>query len=46
VLDWNKTALDFYKSRGALDLTEKEGWHMLRVSREDMKLELNKSNNN
>ena len=42
VLDWNKNALDFYQSRGALNLTEKEGWHMLRVTRENMELELNK----
>jgi hypothetical protein len=45
-LDWNKTALDFYKSRGAIDLTEQEGWHMLRVTRDNMILELKKSNKN
>ncbi len=46
VLDWNRDALDFYKSRGAVDLTEREGWHMLRVTRENMILELNKSQTN
>lgn len=43
VLDWNTNALDFYKSRGAIDLTEREGWHALRVTRENMESELNKT---
>ena len=43
MLDWNTYALDFYKSRGAIDLTEQEGWHMLRVSRKNMEIELGKS---
>ncbi|KAK1787616.1 hypothetical protein P4O66_016114, partial [Electrophorus voltai] len=30
VLDWNKPSLDFYMSKGAQDLTAKEGWHLLR----------------
>jgi hypothetical protein len=46
VLDWNKEAIEFYKTRGAIDLTDKEGWHMLRVSRQNMELELNKSKTN
>ncbi|CAF4459621.1 unnamed protein product [Rotaria socialis] len=45
VLNWNTDAIEFYKTRGALDLTEKEGWHMLRVTRQNMELELNKSKN-
>ncbi|UJR35683.1 hypothetical protein I4U23_028432 [Adineta vaga] len=42
VLDWNTTAIDFYKSFGAVDLTEKEGWHGLRVTRENMEIQLEK----
>lgn len=30
VLDWNTAARDFYKSRGAEDLTDSEGWHVIR----------------
>ena len=45
MLEWNQNALDFYKARGALDLTEQEGWHLLRVTRENMQLVLNKSQN-
>uniref|UniRef100_A0A4W5RWJ2 Spermidine/spermine N1-acetyltransferase family member 2b n=1 Tax=Hucho hucho TaxID=62062 RepID=A0A4W5RWJ2_9TELE len=30
VLEWNKPSLDFYVSKGAEDLTAKEGWHFLR----------------
>ncbi len=46
VLDWNKDAIEFYQTRGAIDLTDKEGWHMLRVSRQNMEFELNKSKTN
>ncbi|KAJ8303819.1 hypothetical protein KUTeg_018612 [Tegillarca granosa] len=27
VVDWNKPSIEFYKSQGGFDLTEKEGWH-------------------
>uniref|UniRef100_A0A3P8ZP28 Diamine acetyltransferase 2 n=1 Tax=Esox lucius TaxID=8010 RepID=A0A3P8ZP28_ESOLU len=30
VLEWNKPSLDFYFTKGAEDLTAKEGWHFLR----------------
>ncbi|XP_075876611.1 diamine acetyltransferase 2b [Nelusetta ayraudi] len=30
VLDWNTAARDFYKSKGAEDLTVSEGWHVIR----------------
>ncbi|XP_068600070.1 thialysine N-epsilon-acetyltransferase-like [Brachionichthys hirsutus] len=30
VLDWNKSSLEFYAAKGAVDLTETEGWHFLR----------------
>lgn len=32
VLDWNTAARDFYKSRGAEDLTTSEGWHVIRFT--------------
>lgn len=41
-LDWNTNAINFYKSRGAIDLTESEGWHMLRVPRAKMQIELDR----
>ncbi|XP_049339052.1 diamine acetyltransferase 2b [Astyanax mexicanus] len=34
VLDWNKPSLEFYLSKGAQDLTDKEGWHFLRFDGE------------
>ncbi|XP_019719829.1 diamine acetyltransferase 2-like isoform X2 [Hippocampus comes] len=30
VLDWNAPSRDFYATRGAQDLTVKEGWHLIR----------------
>nr|XP_032834533.1 diamine acetyltransferase 2-like [Petromyzon marinus] len=30
VLDWNAPAMDFYRARGASDLTAAEGWHLVR----------------
>ncbi|XP_057631997.1 thialysine N-epsilon-acetyltransferase isoform X2 [Chionomys nivalis] len=38
VLDWNKKAIDLYKSLGAKDLTEAEGWHFFRFEQEAMKV--------
>lgn len=32
VLDWNTAARDFYKSKGAEDLTVSEGWHVIRFT--------------
>ncbi|XP_072497284.1 thialysine N-epsilon-acetyltransferase [Notamacropus eugenii] len=37
VLDWNKSAMDFYKSKGAKDLTVAEGWHFFRFDNEAMR---------
>ncbi|XP_052614428.1 thialysine N-epsilon-acetyltransferase isoform X4 [Peromyscus californicus insignis] len=37
VLDWNKKAMDLYKSLGAQDLTEAEGWRSFRFEEEAMK---------
>ncbi|XP_028654165.1 diamine acetyltransferase 1-like [Erpetoichthys calabaricus] len=31
VLDWNKPSIDFYKSHGAQNVTEKEGWQEMRI---------------
>uniref|UniRef100_A0ABM5EJK2 Thialysine N-epsilon-acetyltransferase-like isoform X2 n=1 Tax=Pogona vitticeps TaxID=103695 RepID=A0ABM5EJK2_9SAUR len=30
VLDWNRPAVDFYRSKGAVDLTAAEDWHVFR----------------
>lgn len=37
VLDWNKKAVDLYKTLGARDLTEAEGWHSFRFEGEAMR---------
>ncbi|KAG8431926.1 hypothetical protein GDO86_019280 [Hymenochirus boettgeri] len=31
VLDWNSPAISFYLSRGAVDLSQEEGWRMFRI---------------
>lgn len=35
-LDWNTPAIEMYKQRGGIDLTEKEGWHLFRMTRQVM----------
>ncbi|XP_021924206.1 diamine acetyltransferase 2 isoform X1 [Zootermopsis nevadensis] len=48
VLNWNP-ARDFYKAKGAIDITEEEGWHHYRLDREalaKLALEVNKVNVN
>ncbi|KAH9514660.1 Diamine acetyltransferase 2 [Bulinus truncatus] len=37
VLGWNTKARELYKRHGCIDLTEAEGWHLLRMTRETMK---------
>uniref|UniRef100_A0A7N4PZH4 Spermidine/spermine N1-acetyltransferase family member 2 n=1 Tax=Sarcophilus harrisii TaxID=9305 RepID=A0A7N4PZH4_SARHA len=37
VLDWNQSAMDFYKARGAKDLTLAEGWRFFRFDTEAMR---------
>ncbi|KAJ7313267.1 hypothetical protein JRQ81_004551 [Phrynocephalus forsythii] len=37
VLDWNRSAIDFYLSKGAVDLTATEGWHVFRFEAEAMR---------
>ncbi|XP_071165352.1 thialysine N-epsilon-acetyltransferase-like isoform X2 [Mytilus edulis] len=33
---WNKVAVDFYKQKGAINLTETEQFHILRLTEESM----------
>ncbi|XP_056408206.1 thialysine N-epsilon-acetyltransferase-like [Hyla sarda] len=37
VLDWNQPAISFYRSRGARDLCEEEGWRLFRFLPEDLR---------
>ncbi|XP_005313765.1 thialysine N-epsilon-acetyltransferase-like isoform X2 [Malaclemys terrapin pileata] len=37
VLDWNRTAIDFYQGQGAVDLTTAEGWHFFHVEGDALK---------
>ncbi|XP_053121656.1 thialysine N-epsilon-acetyltransferase-like isoform X1 [Hemicordylus capensis] len=37
VLDWNRSAIDFYLSKGAVDLTATEGWHTFRLEADAMR---------
>ncbi|XP_061444293.1 thialysine N-epsilon-acetyltransferase-like [Rhineura floridana] len=36
-LDWNRSAIDFYLGKGAVDLTATEGWHMFRFEADAMR---------
>ncbi|KAM9313160.1 thialysine N-epsilon-acetyltransferase [Gastrophryne carolinensis] len=38
VLDWNVPAISFYRSRGAHDLSEEEGWRMFRFLPDELRL--------
>ena len=35
-LDWNKPSIEFYKSKGATNLSETEGWLSFRLNKEQM----------
>ncbi|KAM3912099.1 spermidine/spermine N(1)-acetyltransferase-like protein 1 [Leptodactylus fuscus] len=37
VLCWNTASVQFYKRRGAANLSEDNGWHLFRFSKEDLK---------
>ncbi|XP_046575994.1 thialysine N-epsilon-acetyltransferase-like isoform X2 [Haliotis rubra] len=37
VLDWNTTAINFYKKMGAVNLSKKEGWLIYRLNEDDMR---------
>ncbi|XP_075690650.1 spermidine/spermine N(1)-acetyltransferase-like protein 1, partial [Rhinoderma darwinii] len=36
VLCWNKASIDYYKKRGAANLSVEDGWHLFRFSQEDL----------
>ncbi|XP_018428402.1 PREDICTED: spermidine/spermine N(1)-acetyltransferase-like protein 1 [Nanorana parkeri] len=36
-LHWNEPSIEYYKRRGAADLTDTEGWHLFQFSEGDMK---------
>lgn len=36
VLDWNKPSIDFYISKGAINLTASEGWNKFRINETGM----------
>lgn len=36
VLDWNKPSIEFYKSKGAVDLSGAEGWLAFRLHKPEM----------
>ena len=36
VLDWNTSSVELYKRRGGINLTEKEGWHLFRMTKPSM----------
>ncbi|XP_069800303.1 spermidine/spermine N(1)-acetyltransferase-like protein 1, partial [Dendropsophus ebraccatus] len=37
VLYWNSSSIEFYKRRGAADLSEEDSWHLFRFSQDDLK---------
>ncbi|XDV21685.1 hypothetical protein PO909_026726 [Leuciscus waleckii] len=36
VVEWNKTAIDFYKRRGASDLSLEEGWRLFKIDKQNL----------
>jgi len=36
-LDWNKTSIDYYKSKGSTNLSETEGWNLFRLEGDKLK---------
>ncbi|XP_031792462.1 spermidine/spermine N(1)-acetyltransferase-like protein 1 [Piliocolobus tephrosceles] len=36
VVIWNQASVDYYTSRGALDLSSEEGWHLFRFNRGEL----------
>ncbi|MBZ3883569.1 Protein POF1B [Sciurus carolinensis] len=36
VVIWNQASIEYYTSRGALDLSSEEGWHLFRFNREEL----------
>ena len=35
-LEWNTSAIDFYKRKGAVDLTVKDKWHLFRLTLKEL----------
>lgn len=36
VLNWNASSRDFYAAKGGQDLTDAEGWHIVRFDRQNL----------
>ncbi|XP_051552396.1 diamine acetyltransferase 1-like [Myxocyprinus asiaticus] len=36
VAEWNKSSIDFYKRRGALDLSLEEGWRLFKIDKQNL----------
>jgi len=36
VAEWNKPSIEFYKRRGAADLSQEEGWRLFSIDKEDL----------
>ena len=36
VAEWNKPSIEFYKRRGASDLSLEEGWRLFAIEKEDL----------
>lgn len=36
VAEWNKSSIEFYKRRGASDLSLEEGWRLFAISKENL----------
>lgn len=43
VLDWNQPAISFYQSRGGCNLSDEEGWRMIRFLPDDLRRMISKS---
>lgn len=36
VAEWNKPSIEFYKRRGASDLSDEEGWRLYAIDKDDL----------
>lgn len=36
VAEWNKPSIEFYKRRGASDLSDEEGWRLYAIEKDDL----------
>ena len=46
VLNWNRSAIEFYKKAGAENITEKEDVHIFRIMHKSMEEFVNKNTEN